>query len=65
MTPSPKRFDRKLYNGARVAFPLACAAGSMAWSLAGRGAAPRPEQRFGCRAYVAPGDRALPILNRN
>ena len=65
MPRSFKRFDRALHNTARVEFCLALAAGSAAWSLACRGALPRPEHHLAPRARVEPGDRALPILNRN
>lgn len=65
MPRSPERFDRTLHNAARVELCLALVAGSAAWSLAGRGAPPRPEDRVVPHARVEPGDRALLILHRN
>ncbi len=59
-----KRFNRSLYNGARVDLPLAITAGSMAWSLAGRGSLLHAQDRAS-RLRIEPGDRALPIVNRN
>ncbi|PAP77081.1 hypothetical protein [Rubrivirga marina] len=65
MPRPPNRPDRRLYNHARVELALASAAGSTAWSLAGRAAAPGPEHRLDRRALIEPADRALPIVNRN
>jgi hypothetical protein len=65
MPTSPERFDRKLYNRARVALSLASAAGSTAWSLAGRATAPVPGLTFMGPVRIEFGDRALPIINRN
>lgn len=62
---SPNRFDRKLYNRARVVLSLASAAGSTAWSLAGRGTVPPAGGDVRGRVHVELGDRALPILYRN
>lgn len=62
---SPDRFDRKLYNRARVALPLVTGAGSAAWSPAGRASLVRPEYRLGRSNLVEPGDRSLPIVYRN
>lgn len=65
MPTSPKRFDRKLYTRARVTLSLATAAGSTAWSLAGRATAPVSGLAFTGRVHIELGDRALPIVNRN
>ena len=63
-TPS-HRPDRALYNRARVPLPLSSSAGSAAWSLAGRGSLPRPEDGVRPVSRVEPGDRSLPIVHRN
>ena len=59
------RFDRARYNGAHVDLRLALTAGSAAWSLAGRGSLGRLDRPALRRPRVEPGDRALPIVNRN
>lgn len=56
---------RTLYNGACVDLRLALAAGSTAWSPAGRGSFLLAERWAVRRPSVEPGDRALPIVNRN
>lgn len=65
MTPSSDSFDRSRYNRTRVDRNVAIAAGSTAWSLAGRGSIPAPEHRRDLPRFVEYGDRALPIRYRN
>ena len=65
MPPSPDPFHRRPYDRARVALALAAAAGSSAWSPAGRGAVAPAEFSVDRRLGVEPGDRALPIVYRN
>lgn len=63
MSPSPS--DRRPAPRPRLAFALVTAAGSVAWSPAGRGGVAQPGYRLAPEARIEAGDRALPIVFRN
>jgi hypothetical protein len=65
MPAASNRIDREHYNSVNVGVRLAAAAGSTAWSPAGRGSCLRQDYGCTCRAFVDLADRSLPIVFRN